>query len=309
MTRIAVVGGYGVGLTVRTPRSPGIGETILGSGFSAGPGGKGSNQAVGAVRLGARVDLLTAVGQDRFGQDGISLWLSEGISADKVVTVEDKPTMAGFIMVEPTGDNRIIVAPGALARVSETHVMAFKDELERADVCLVSLEVSIEAAVTALHIAHAAGTTTILNPAPAVTLPASVWQSVDYVTPNESEAATLCGLDDSSSDDERIDSLRRLTGAIVVMTTGHRGAFVDDGATRSLYQAPTVDNIVDTTGAGDAFSAAFATAIAERQPLKEAVEFANAAGAISVQRHEVVPSLPRRNELEAFRRREAEIHT
>jgi ribokinase len=294
------VGGYGVGFTVSTNRIPKAGETILGSAFSAGPGGKGSNQAIGAARLGADTSLLTAIGRDRFGQDGLALWQAENVSASSIMVVDEAPTMAGFILVEPDGQNRIIVAPGALDRVTAADVDSFRDDLHHADVCLVSLEIAPLAAAASLRIAHEYGTKTILNPAPVIDLPEYVWTQLDYITPNETEAAALAGVDESAGEEALVEGLRKLTTATIILTLGERGALVDDGRSRILYPAPSIATVVDTTGAGDAFSAGFATAIAEGMSLPQATQFANAAGAFSVQTAEVVPSLARRAELNGF---------
>ena len=237
--RVAVVGGYGVGLTMNVPRVPNAGETILGGVFSTGPGGKGSNQAIGAARLGAQVDLLTAVGPDDYGEDGRRLWSKEGVGAQKVVTGRG-PTMIGLIIVEPSGENRIVVAEGALAEVSASDVEAFVPELEAAGTCLVSLEIALEAALAALAAAKAGGTRTVLNPAPAASLPQSAWGNVDYVTPNRLEAATLTGMREDAGDDELLDALRRITDAVIVMTRGDRGALIDDGRSRREYPGKKV---------------------------------------------------------------------
>jgi ribokinase len=281
---------------MNVPRIPNAGETILGGVFSAGPGGKGSNQAIGAARLGAQVDLLTAVGPDDYGEEGRRLWSKEGVGAQKVATGRG-PTMIGLIIVEPSGENGIVVAEGALAEVSASHVEAFVPELEAAGTCLLSLEIALEAALAALAAAKAGGTRTVLNPAPAASLPPSAWGNVDYVTPNRLEAATLTGMREDAEDDELLDALRRITDAAIVMTRGDRGALVDDGRSRRDYPGKTVRRVVDTTGAGDAFSAAFATGLAEGMELEKAVSLGILAGAHAVQYREVIPSLPRRADI------------
>src|SRR5919205_48853 len=138
MARIAVVGSYGVGLTVELERMPEVGETVVGRSFRVDHGGKGSNQAVGAARLGAGVDFLTAVGDDSFGHDAIALWEAEGVDAEPLVA--DAATMTAPIFVEPSGQNRIVVVPGALERLARAHVDAFAGRIPAADVCVVQLE-------------------------------------------------------------------------------------------------------------------------------------------------------------------------
>lgn len=272
MAKIAVVGSYGVGLTVELDRVPDAGETVIGRSFRIDHGGKGSNQAIGAARLGARVDFLTAVGDDTFGQSARSLWQTEGVHAEIVVT--SAATMTAPIFVEPGGENRIVVVPGALEQLSPAHVDAFSDRIAAADVCVVQLEIPVWTALYALEVAAAAGVRTILNPAPAPAEP--IAPACDYVTPNESEAPSVAGAQ-----------------ATFVRTLGDRGADLD-GELVPAFPA----TVVDTTGAGDAFTAAFAFALADGLDERQAVRWGCAAGAHMVEHAGVVPGLPTRAQLE-----------
>jgi ribokinase len=272
MAKIAVVGSYGVGLTVELERMPEAGETVIGRSFRVDHGGKGSNQAIGAARLGAHVDFLTAVGDDAFGRSAIALWEAEGVHADAVFA--DAATMTAPILVEPTGENRIVVVPGALEQLGVEHVDAFSDKLAAADVCVVQLEIPVWTALYALEVAAAAGVRTILNPAPAPAEP--IAPACDYVTPNESEAAMVAG-----------------ARATFVRTLGDEGAELH-GERIPAFPA----TVVDTTGAGDAFTAAFAVALAEGLDEREAVRWGCAAGAHMVEHPGVVPGLPTREQLE-----------
>jgi ribokinase len=272
MARVAVVGSYGVGLTVELDRVPNAGETIVGRTFRTDHGGKGSNQAIGAARLGAQVDFLTAVGDDTFGHAAIALWQEEGVRADAIIA--PAATMTAPILVEPNGENRIVVVPGALEHLSPAHVDSFSDRIAAADVCVVQLEIPVWTALYALEVAGAAGVRTILNPAPAPAEP--IAPRCDYVTPNETEAAAVGGAE-----------------ATFVLTLG------DDGAELRGERIPAFPaNVVDTTGAGDAFTAAFAVALAEGKDEREAVRWGCAAGAHMVEHQGVVPGLPTREELE-----------
>jgi ribokinase len=272
MAKIAVVGSYGVGLTVELERMPDAGETVIGRSFRIDHGGKGSNQAIGAARLGAEVDFLTAVGDDTFAHDARALWQAEGVNAEILVGVG--ATMTAPILVEPTGENRIVVVPGALAELTPPHVDAFSDRIAAADVCVVQLEIPVWTALYALEVASAAGVTTILNPAPAPREP--IAPTCDYVTPNESEAPAVAG-----------------ARATFVYTLG------DQGAELAGERVPAFPaEVVDTTGAGDAFTAAFAVALAEGLDVREAVRWGCAAGAHMVEHQGVVPGLPTRVELE-----------
>jgi ribokinase len=272
MARVAVVGSYGVGLTVELDRMPAAGETVVGRAFRIDHGGKGSNQAVGAARLGAEVDFLTAIGDDAFGAAALDLWAAEHVRAEAVRT--SAATMTAPILVEPSGENRIVVVPGALEHLSAAHVDAFSDRIAAADVCVVQLEIPVWTALYALQVAAAAGVTTILNPAPAPPEPVEV--RCDYVTPNETEAPAVRGAE-----------------AALVLTLG------DEGAALRGERIPAFPaDVVDTTGAGDAFTAAFAVAIAEGVDEREAVRWGCAAGAHMVEHAGVVPGLPTRAELE-----------
>jgi ribokinase len=273
VARVAIVGSYGVGLTVELDRVPDAGETVIGRTFRRDHGGKGSNQAVGCARLGAHVDFLTAVGDDEFGQDAATLWADEGVVAQTVIAAA--ATMSAPILVEPQGVNRIIVVPGALAELSRAHVDAFADKIAVADVCLVQLEIPVDTALYALEVARHAGVRTILNPAPAPAVP--IAPEVDYVTPNETEAAAV----------------REAKGTFVV-TLGGQGAEIG-GERVPAFPATAVD----TTGAGDAFTAAFAVALAEGLSDLDAVRWGCAAGAHMVEHPGVVPGLPTRAQLEA----------
>ena len=277
---MAVVGSYGVGLTFELERIPELGETVAGRNLRSDPGGKGSNQAIGASRLGARVSLLTAIGQDAFGNDALRLWAEETVDAGAVVRAP-LPTMVGAILVEPSGDNRIVIVPGALAALSPNHVDAFAPVIAAADVLLVQLEIPVATAHRALEVARESGVRTVLNPAPAPSrpLPHGMLALVDHLTPNETEAEAL--------------GEATTAAASVVVTMGAAGAWLGEEHVPALPA-----RTVDTTGAGDAFAAAFAVALAEGRSELEAVRWGCAAGAHAVEHAGVVPGLPTRDELD-----------
>ena len=295
--KIAVVGGYGVGMTMRVLRAPAAGESVAGGSLSIGPGGKGSNQAIAAARLGAEVTLYTAIGQDRAAEDAWELWRSESVTATGLVGA--LPTMTGFIIVDAEGENRITIAPGALDEMTPESIEGCRAQLGAADLAIVSLEIPVAAAVAALRIAQEEGTMTLLNPAPAATLPQAVWATVDILTPNRSEAAALLGRSGEDDDPESLaGDLQSRFGCTVVLTAGRDGVFVDDGVRKFTVAASPVDTVVDTTGAGDAFTAALGVALAGGSELADAVRFAAAAGAEAVTVRDVVPSLPTRAQVE-----------
>lgn len=313
---VTVVGGYGVGMTVRTSRVPERGETIGDAVFSAGPGGKASNQAVGVARLGARAALVSAVGDDTLGAGARPFWDDEAVDHAHVATVYGAATMVGTILVEPDGENRIIVSPGALSHLGAEHVRAAARTIATSDLVLISQEVPEAVVVEALKVAAENGVRTQLNPAPGRALPAGTEHLVDVLTPNASEARLLAGLapvadqdgdaeNDPQADqheaDHLLDALRRVyTGAVLVLTRGRHGAVVDDGSQRFAVPAPSAVVAVDTTGAGDAFNAALAVGLVEGRPVADAVRFGVAAGAFAVTRHEVIPGLPRPDDLRPY---------
>ncbi|UIN30660.1 ribokinase [Microbacterium binotii] len=296
--KIAVVGSYGAGLTMRVPKAPGPGETLSGGEYDEGPGGKGSNQAIGAARLGADVALLTAVGRDAFGDAARRLWAAEGVDDAHVLT-GTRPTMVGFILVEPSGENRITIAPGALDELDGVAVRGFAEEIAAADVLVVSMEIPEAAVLEALRIGRERGTRTLLNPAPARAIPEDIWSTIDVITPNQTEAPVLLGLAPGHglSDEELVSRLRERTGGAVILTRGGQGALLADE--HGLQEIAPVDaaKIIDTTGAGDAFTAALAVGLAEGASLADAARFAAHAGAHAVTIAGVIPALPTRERL------------
>lgn len=297
---IYVVGSYGVAFWI-SGEVPAAGETVLGTGFAFGNGGKGSNQAIGASRLGGRVRLLASIGNDKFGDEAIALWAYEGVDHSAIKRIPDEPTMAGIIILDDEGENRIITDLGANARLTPDDVARFSSDWTAPGVLLTQMEIPLDTVATALSIGREKGLTTILNPAPARTLPREVLRNVDILTPNQSEARMLLGYapDDPRSDEAIIGELLDLGVGQVVMTMGARGAAISapDGTT---FVAGHKMEVVDTTGAGDSFNGALATALTQGHSLADAVRRANGAGALTVTRKLVVPALPTLPELETL---------
>lgn len=299
-TRIAVVGSYGVGLTMRVAAMPSAGETVSGATFSEGAGGKGSNQAIGAARLGAEVRLLTAVGRDEFGTSARALWRAEGVDESGVVTVE-APTMVGFIVVEASGENRIVIAPGALDRLGPKHVDTFAASIADAHIMMVCNEIPVQTVVAALRTAHHHEVPTLFNPAPGRDLPADARKYVDILTPNLGEGRILAGLDETAGVSEILDRLRHMYTATIVLTAGADGAYVDEpSGARMHVDAIRSTQVVDTTGAGDAFNAALAVALCRGESAVAATQFAVAAGAFAVSKREATPGLPSPEDIESI---------
>ena len=300
---VAVLGIFVADLAFRAPRLPLMGETILGQGFKDGPGGKGSNQAIAAARAGGDARIITRIGRDTFGGMAQQAWAADGIDTSAVVIDEDAPTGAAFIFVSTqTGDNAIIVESGAAANLSPADVAAAGSVIASSRVLVTQFEQPVETAIAALTLARRHGVTTILNPAPAVAVDDSIYALCDYVTPNETEAATLTGLGVETVDDALAAAREfvRRGARNAVITLGDKGAVLHGAAGTHVVPAFKVARVVETTGAGDAFNGGFAVALAEGRSPAEAIRFGCATAAISVQRPGTAPSMPTRAEIDAL---------
>lgn len=299
---VCILGIYVADLAFRADRQPIMGETIMGSSFAMGPGGKGSNQTVAAARSGADVTFITRLGKDDFGAAALAMYAREGVNViAKQVT--DNSTGAAYIFVQNgTGANAIIVVPGAAGTIGAEDVDANADAIRNAAVFMTQLEQPIPAAVRALELAKSAGTVTILNTAPAAPLDDSIFRLCDYVTPNESEAAGITGVDvtDVTSARKAGDVLLKKGAGTALITLGGQGALLHS-RDKSLHIAPfSAGKVVDTTGAGDAFNGGFAAALARGEPPEAAARFASAVAGISVTRPGTAPSMPKLEETRAL---------
>lgn len=300
---IAILGVFVADTSYRAPRPPRMGETILGTSFALGPGGKGSNQAVAAARVGGPVRMLTKLGRDTFADMALSIWDDAGVDATGVTRHDDGYTGAAYIFVEDgSGDNAIIVCPGVAGTISVADVDAWSGAITGARLFMTQLEQPLDAAVHALTLARGAGVTTILNPAPAADLPDGMLGLCDYVTPNESEAEALTGIRVDSEDSARAaaDALQVQGVGASVITLGARGALFHDGNRSLLVPAFSAGPVVETTGAGDAFNGGFAVALSRGLDPVEAVRYGCATASISVTRAGTAPAMPDRAEVEAL---------
>lgn len=303
MGKVAILGIFVADLAFRAPRPPAMGETIIGSDFKMGPGGKGSNQAVAAARAGAEVSFISRLGRDSFGEIALATWKTENIRTDKVALSADLPTGAAYIFVqENTGENCIIVVPGAAGAISVADVDAAAADIRGARVFVTQLEQPIDAALRGLEIARAAGAATVFNPAPAAPLPDAIYPLCDYITPNESEASALTGVTVGDLDSARAAADRLLQRGVKValITLGDAGALYHTARESILVPAFAAGKVVETTGAGDAFNGGFAAALAAGRPPLDAVRFGCATAGISVTRPGTAPSMPKLAEIEAL---------
>jgi ribokinase len=302
---LTVMGSFVADLAFRTPQLPNWGQTIMGSEFRLGPGGKGSNQAVAAARLGARVSFISKLGRDPFGDLARDTYKKEGIDTRFLFESDHATGAASIVVHETKGENAIVVVPGACFQMTTAEVDRTKPLIEQSSIFMTQLELPLPVVEHGLELAHRAGVPTILNPAPAFDLPPSVYPLCDYLTPNESEAASLAGqpVVDVKSAERAADELLRRGVRNVVITLGAEGALVRTRGVSQHVPAFNAGPVVETTGAGDAFNGGFAVALSEGRSVVEAARFGCAVAGISVTRHGTAPSMPTRAEVDSLLRR------
>lgn len=298
--KITVVGSYVVGMTIRAPRFAVVGESLIGTDFDMGPGGKGSNQAISAARLGAQVNLLEKIGQDIFAREALDFYASEGMDTQYIIQDPESYTGVAFITLNQAGENLIVVDVGANDLLSPEDVDAFQSAIADSDVVMSVLEIKAETAARAMTLGREAGAITILNPAPARPLPESIYKDVDVLTPNETELKILLGIAPDEPGDvvELARAIQKRGVKSVVVTRGGDGALVVQPNGQVTQVSGIEVDVVDTTGAGDAFNAALGTALGEGRNLVEAVQFAVVAGGLCCMKLGVIPALPFREAVE-----------
>jgi len=293
---IVVVGSLNMDLVIRAPRHPEPGETILGSDFKTFTGGKGANQAVAAARLGGSVKMIGQVGEDSFGDRLFEAVTAEGIETKFILRDPREATGVALITVDEAGQNTIVVASGANARLTPVDISNAEEAFKDAAVLLLQLESPLPAVTRAIELAKRHGVKVVLNPAPAQMLPTKLLTQVDYLVPNQTELAFLAGVEGT---DTAVSCLGSLGVTKLIVTLGDEGALVVEKNRETQLQSYPVE-VVDTTAAGDAFVGAFAVALTEGKVTLEAAAFGNAAGALTATRSGAQPSLPKRAELDQF---------
>jgi ribokinase len=296
-SEIVVVGSLNADLVTRLERFPAPGETVTALDFAVHAGGKGANQAYAAARLGGRVAMLGCIGRDAYGERLAQSLRSAGVDASPVNRDAEAPTGLALITLDASGENQIVVVPGANARLTPELVQAHQARIAAAAVVLLQLEVPLDVVLAAARIARDGGATVILDPAPAQPLPASLLKCVDFLTPNQSELQTLTGRAIGGQAEHAARSLAGGSRLRVIVKMGDAGALLVEADGQAFWPALRVE-AVDATGAGDAFNAALAVALAEGRPLPEAGRLAAAAGALCVTRAGAQPSMPTRQEVE-----------
>jgi len=302
MGNIVVVGSSNTDMVVRSQKIPSPGETILGSEFDIIQGGKGANQAVAAARAGSKVSFIARVGNDDFGKTAVSGYKKDHINTDHIINDPLYPTGVAIILVdENTGQNSIVVAPGANGQLSVPDIDKAEDEIAHAKVVLMQLEVPLEVIRHTLSLAQKYGVKTILNPAPAQALSDDILRSVDIITPNETEAELLTGMKLTNTETiiRAADFLLQKVNEAVIITLGSNGVYFKLKNGEEAFVTTTKVDVVDTTAAGDVFNGYFATAVSEGMDFQSAIRLANQAAAVSVTRKGAQPSIPLLHEINA----------
>lgn len=296
--KIMVLGSTNMDMVVKTDHMPAPGETVLGGTFLMNPGGKGANQAVAVARMGGSIGFITKVGSDIFGRQSTQLFIDEGIDTTHVLLDDRLPSGVALITVDNAGENSIVVASGANGSLMPEDLEAALDAIADAEVLMMQLEIPLETVAFAAKYAAKRGVRVILDPAPATPLPTDILQHIDIITPNQTEASLLCGFPvvDPESAAGAGQALCAQGVKSAVITLGSLGAIIVANGDNFRVEAQRVEAL-DSTAAGDVFNGALAVALSEGQNLREAVDIACRAAAISVTRMGAQSAIPFRKEL------------
>ena len=302
MNSISILGIYVADLVFFADKIPVTGETVLGQDHVIGPGGKGSNQAVAAAKAGGKVNFISKIGNDQYGQMALQMYKESNIDASNVIVTKEYATGAAGIMVnKQTGENAINVVPGAANKITKNDIDQAFNTIKQSSIFLTQLEIPLDVVEYAIEIASSTKVTTILNPAPAVTLQNKTLSLVDYFTPNEAEASFYVNHKVETLEDAKNAANLLPDRGIknVIITLGEKGAYFankDENFHVEAYNLST--RVVDTTGAGDAFNAGFAVGLTDGKNIKEAINFANAVAGLSTTKIGTAKSMPLRSEID-----------
>ncbi|UJF16811.1 ribokinase [Vibrio sp. SS-MA-C1-2] len=302
MNKLVVLGSVNADHVLQVNQFPRPGETLLGKGYQVIPGGKGANQAVAAARLGADIAFIACVGNDHFGHQIIKDFAADGINVDAVMIDENKPTGIAMIQVAASGENSIALSAEANDSLTVERLTEHNALIEQADTLLMQLETPMETIEAAAKIASKAGTQVVLNPAPAQSLSADLLAMIDVITPNETEAELLTGINviDQASAQQAADKLHLMGVDLVMITLGKEGVWVSRQGSISEQIKGFVVKAVDTTAAGDTFNGGLLAGLQQGLLLDQAIRFAHAAAAISVTKSGAQTSIPTYSEVELF---------
>jgi ribokinase len=299
--KVLVVGSSNTDMVLKVPRIPAPGETILGTDFFVIPGGKGANQAVAAARTGTEVTFVACVADDAFGLQAVENYRKDGINTNYIKVQTGTHSGVALINVSDDGENSISVASGANSHLLADDIAEFSEAFIGAKIILAQLETPLETIEAVAQLAESMGIPFILNPAPAALLSDGLLRKVSILTPNETEAALLTGRKEIKDDEIPLMAEELLGKGIktVIITLGSKGVYLCNGKFKEVIPGYKV-KAVDTTAAGDVFNGALAAALAAEKPIREAIDFAQRAAAISVTRMGAQPSAPSTNEIETF---------
>lgn len=297
MSDIVVVGSMNMDFVYSVDRYPQQGETIFGNGFAVTPGGKGANQAATIGKLGGNVSFVSARGNDIYGEELLVNLQKLGVNVEHVYGFENTTTGVAAITLENEGKNRIIVVPGANNKLSLSTIDNFKEEIIKAQVVLLQFEIPLETVIKTIEIAHEHQTKVVLDPAPARELPEEIYQKIDYLLPNEGEISQLCKGYNLKTEKEKIYKLLDLGVGGIIITKGDQGAtyYAKD---QIIQQSAIKTDVVDTTGAGDAFAGGFAFGLQKGWDIKDIMKFASCVAGLSVTKKGAQNSLPTMAEVE-----------
>lgn len=297
MSNVLVIGSINYDTTITVDRIPDSGETIKSTGIECHYGGKGANQAVASARSDAATDFIAALGDDNAGKELKRSLINSSVNTDGVIVKNNCKTGQAFITAARNGDNSIIVVPGANGRLSIDDIKSNEYLFKRAGILLVQLEIPMDTVEFSLKLGRKLGLVTILNPAPAVSLPDELYECIDIITPNEKELDILTADNEKNSYSEKAMALIDKGVKHVIVTLGEKGA-IDVSKKVSNAYSTYKSNVVDTTGAGDCFNGCLAAMIAQGKSVNEAIIYANKAASLSVSKKGALESIPTRKEVE-----------
>lgn len=306
MNKLVVLGSVNADHVLQVPSFPRPGETLLGHGYTVIPGGKGANQAVAAARLGADTAFIACVGDDSFGHNIVAAFKEDGINVDGVMIEQNMPTGIAMIQVAATGENSICISAEANGCLTPARLAEHEGLIEGADTLLMQLETPVDTILSAARVAQKAKTRVVLNPAPAQPLTDELLSLVDLITPNETEAELLTGINvsDMASAQEAANALHAKGIAQVMITLGSQGVWVSESKVETTNKGYQVKGFrvdaVDTTAAGDTFNGGLLAGLQAGLVFEDAIRFAHGAAAISVTRVGAQTSIPTKVEVDSF---------
>ena len=304
MNSICVFGVFVADLCFFADKIPIKGETVLGKNHIVGPGGKGSNQAIAAARLGGNVNFITKIGDDQNAKMALKLYKEAGINTDSIIQDPNQSTgVAGIMINEKTGDNAINIVPGAAGSISNEDIDNNIEFIKKSEIFLTQLETPNEVTSYALNRAKETGSITIFNPAPASDIKESDFKCIDYFTPNETEASFYLGKKVESKTEIEESAKIFLEKGVknIIITLGPKGLYFANSEESFFIDVYSLkDKVIDTTGAGDAFNGAFAYALSNKLKIKDALEFSNKVAAISTTKAGAANAMPKLDEVEAY---------